>query len=144
MPPDDKVIEEYTDDERQNIISIIQTVPFGSDLFSVNWPTWLTNRYNSEIIPFVRATSIVRPTSVNTQLRKLKQIRSLNMEPLKICFVMNSVLRTSQINNINWHEAAHSNLLSKSSSQMLDEPTSTPFGRAIGRVEGDIMMEIQP
>ena len=28
---------------------------------------------------------------------------------------MNSVLRTSQINNINWHEAAHSALLSKSS-----------------------------
>ena len=37
------------------------------------------------------------------------------MEPLKICFVMNSVLRTSQINNINWHEAAHSALLSKRS-----------------------------
>ena len=57
---------------------------------------------------------------------KLKQIRSLNMEPLKICFVMNSVIRTSQINNINWHASASSVVLSKRSC-VLDRRGGTTY-----------------
>ena len=44
--PSDDLIEEYSDDQRENIISIIQTVPFGGDLFNTVWPQWLSGRYN--------------------------------------------------------------------------------------------------
>jgi len=40
--PSDSLIEEYSDDQRENIISIIQTVPFGGDLFNTVWPQWLS------------------------------------------------------------------------------------------------------
>ena len=42
--PSDSLIEEYSDDQRENIISIIQTVPFGGDLFNTVWPQWLSGR----------------------------------------------------------------------------------------------------
>ena len=45
--PSDSLIEEYSDDQRENIISIIQTVPFGGDLFNTVWPQWLSGRYKS-------------------------------------------------------------------------------------------------
>lgn len=45
--PSDSLIEEYSDDQRENIISIIQTVPFGGDLFNTVWPQWLSGRYRT-------------------------------------------------------------------------------------------------
>ena len=46
----DEVIEEYTDEQRVNIVSIMQTVPFGGDLFSTVWPDWLCGRDYIEVI----------------------------------------------------------------------------------------------
>ena len=36
-------MEEYSDDQRENIVSIMQTVPFGGDLFDHSWPDWLSS-----------------------------------------------------------------------------------------------------
>ena len=47
LPP----VNEYTDDQRANMISIMQQIPYGGNLLSQIWPDWLnSNVSGSQII----------------------------------------------------------------------------------------------
>ena len=37
-------MEEYSDEQRANIVSLMQSIPFGGDLFDHKWPGWLESR----------------------------------------------------------------------------------------------------
>ena len=37
-----KQVNPVKDEQRENIVSIMQTVPFGGDLFDQSWPQWLS------------------------------------------------------------------------------------------------------
>ena len=63
--PSDDLIEEYSDDQRENIISIIQTVPFGGDLFNTVWPQWLSGRYNQSFVRYFASLTHLLLFSVN-------------------------------------------------------------------------------
>merc|ERR1711935_60259 len=40
----DTILEEYSDEQRANIVSLMQSIPFGGDLFDHKWPGWLESR----------------------------------------------------------------------------------------------------